>query len=107
MGTISAIALAAVGSTGLFAFLQFLIQRKDTTSDRLEKIQKNLEKAERDSCRIQLLIMINHYPENTTEILKLSEHYFVDLKANWYMTSIFNKWLEKNNIGKPEWFNED
>lgn len=32
------------------------------------------------------------------------EHYFKNLKANWYMTSIFSKWLDRHVGVKPDWF---
>lgn len=107
MGTLSTILLSCIGSSGLFAFIEFLINRKDSTKDRLDKIEKNQQKSERDLVRTQMLIMMNHYPEDTNEIMKLGEHYFADLNGDWYMTSLFNKWLERANIGKPEWFKED
>lgn len=101
MNNILQIIIAALASSGLFSFITFLIQRKDKRTD------KRLDVLERDGCRTQMLIMLNHYPDDTTEIMKLAEHYFRDLKGDWYMTSIFNKWLERNKLGKPEWFNAE
>ena len=48
-------------------------------------------------------------PEEKKEILTIAQHYFVKppegLGGNWYMTSLFDKWIEKNLNGvKPEWF---
>ena len=56
--------------------------------------------------RSQLLMMIADYPEENTEILKLAEHYFSDLHGNWTATAIFNKWLERCEVAKPEWFKD-
>lgn len=106
MGT-TAIILECIGSAGLFAFIEFLINRNDTTKDRLDRMEKNQQKLERDLVRTQMLIMMNHYPESEAEIMKLAEHYFKDLEGDWYMTSLFNKWLAKTGIGKPEWFTEE
>ena len=92
------IILACLGSSGLFAFLTFLIQRKDN------KLDKRLDKMERDSVRTQILILMNHYPDNVQEIMKISQYYFETLNGDWYMTSLFNQWLEKNQIAEPEWF---
>jgi hypothetical protein len=41
------------------------------------------------------------------EILTLGQHYFDDLKGNWYMTDIFYKWLEEKGHSKPDWFKHD
>ena len=59
------------------------------------------------SARTQLLLLILMKPEEKKEILTLAEHYFVDLKGNWYMTDVFNSWLEQEKHGKPEWFKKE
>lgn len=111
MDTIKTILVAAL-SGGLFTFIIFFVQRKDNKNDQLDKLEKAIAEiqekliiAEKDRIRTQMLIMMNHYPDDRIEIMKLAEHYFAVLHGDWYMTSIFNKWLEKNSIGKPEWFN--
>jgi len=107
------IVLACIGSSGLTSLLQFLISRKDKKEEKKEEIMKELKEIksmcsvqEKDICRTQLLLLISNYPEDTSEIMKLAEHYFKVLKANWYMSSIFNSWLKNNNLTKPEWFDE-
>lgn len=95
--------IAAEGCKVIFASIGKKMGKKDT----LAEITKRLERQERDNCRIQILIMINNYPNNHTEIMKLAEHYFVTLHGDWYMTGVFNRWLMDNNIGKPEWFNSE
>ena len=102
---------AILASNGLFALVQFLIKRHDEKngktaemSQRLGSIDNRLAKNERDSCRTQMLILMLHYPRDISAIMKLAEHYFSTLNGDWYMTNIFNQWLEDNGIGKPEWF---
>ena len=72
---------------------------------KVEELEKNQKTAEKDAIRTQLLLMIADYPEEKTEILKLSQYYFSDLHGNWTATAIFNSWLEKYNVARPEWFN--
>ena len=105
------VVLACLGSTGFFSLLQFLISRKDKKSEADDECKKDLKEIkrlcnvhEKDICRTQLLLLISDYPDNKTEIMTLGEHYFKDLKANWYMSSIFNTWLKAHNIAKPDWF---
>lgn len=111
--------------TGGFTLLVLLLNRWFTKKDcrtaknddkekRIEALenciallQASLGKSERDNCRIQMLIMMTHYPHETSQIMKLAQHYFGDLHGDWYMTGVFNKWLVDNNIGKPEWFNPE
>ena len=36
--------------------------------------------------------------------MTLAKYYFEDLEGNWYASSIFRAWLEKNEIPEPLWF---
>lgn len=104
---------------GLFTFLEFLIRRRDEKKgamkkvlDRLTRIEKRQDTSEQDDCRLQLLVLLNHYPSNIQEIMRVAEHYFKPksaggLAGDWYMTAIFNQWLADSDIGKPEWFDVD
>jgi hypothetical protein len=94
------IVLAVLASNALFAFVQFMITRHDTKKN----IKGKLTLLEKDVLRTQLLLLILMKPEEQQEILTIAEHYFADLHGNWYMTSIFNKWLEQNVIAEPDWF---
>lgn len=72
----------------------------------LEKAMKDKFKLlEKDTLRTQLLLLILEKPNEVQEILTIAEHYFKDLKGNWYMTSIFHKWCKEHNVEKPTWFN--
>ena len=87
------IIVSVLASNALFAFLQFLITRQDTKKN----IKGKLNVLEKDVLRTQLLLLILMKPEEQQEILTIAEHYFAKppegLGGNWYMTSIFNKWL--------------
>lgn len=100
---ITTIVLAIIASNGFFALVQFLITRWDTK----KSIKGKLDHLEKDGLRTQLLLMILMRPEEKKEILTLGQHYFDDLKGNWYMTDIFNKWLEEKGHSKPDWFKHD
>jgi hypothetical protein len=103
------ILLGLLGGGNLILFIKFLIERHDRKKERAEDqnsegLKKRLLILERDGLRTQLLLLILLRPTEQTEILRLAEHYFKDLKGNWYMTSIFNKWLEDSGECEPEWF---
>ncbi|MBR3124521.1 MAG: hypothetical protein IKF42_03710 [Mogibacterium sp.] len=98
--TLSMIVLTVIGSNAIFAFLQFMITRHDTKKN----VKGKLLLLEKDVLRTQLLLLILLKPEEKQEILTVGEHYFKVLKGNWYMTSIFNKWLTGAKEAKPEWF---
>ena len=101
MSTIITIIVAVISSQAIFGFIQFMITRRDTGRN----INGKLSKLERDILRTQLLMLVLLKPEEEQEILMVAEHYFKDLDGDWYMTSIFNKWLTDSDIAQPEWFN--
>lgn len=72
--------------------------------DNQEDIKQGLAKTEKDSVRTQLLLLMSDYPDNAQEIMGVAQHYFDDIGGNWYMTSMFNRWLEREQIGRPDWF---
>lgn len=98
---LTSIIIAVLASNGMFALLQFLITRHDTKKN----VKGKLTLLEKDVLRTQLLLLLLLKPEEQQEILTLGEHYFHILHGNWYMTSMFNKWLDEAGVGKPEWFN--
>ena len=102
--------LAILGTGNVLLFVQFLIDRHDRKKERAEEdkiggIKERLLTLEKDGLRTQLLLMILLKPEEQTEILKIAEHYFVKLKANWYMTGISKKWCDGHGL-EPEWFDD-
>lgn len=116
------IVVALLINSAFWGFIQFLISRYDRKSDEkdgfkksvddinakiddfTEKVKSELKRQEKDSVRTQLLVLILLKPEEEQEILTLGEHYFKDLKGNWYMTNIFSNWLKDTKTGEPEWF---
>ena len=94
------IIIAIIGSTTVAALVQFFVTRHDNKMN----LTKRLDRRERDGLRTQLLLLVLLKPGEKQEILTLAEHYFKDLKGDWYMTSIFNSWVEENGIAEPEWF---
>lgn len=97
-------------ATIILAIITAISNRKSrlkAVEKKLDDIEQNQKLAEKDTLRTQLIMMIADYPEEMSDILKLGEHYFKDLKGNWTATAIFNRWLEKYCDGiKPEWFQE-
>lgn len=106
--------ISAVGSGAFFTFMQFLISRKDgedkerkEAKEWRESVDAKLLKNEKDSIRTQMLLLMDKYPDNETEVLRLAEYYFQKLHANFYMTTMFTKWLQLNHIPLPGWFSGD
>ena len=100
---IGTIIIAIVGSTAISSLIQFFVNRHDAKKN----IKGKLLVLEKDVLRSQLLILILLKPTEQQEILTIGQHYFEVLKGDWYMTSIFNKWLTETGVAKPEWFNSE
>lgn len=100
--------LIAIASGGICAavcgMIQFFISRHDSRKDKLAEVDRRLAKTEKDSVRTQLLILMASYPDDLSEILTLAEYYFTELKANFYMTSLFQRWLITHGVEVPGWF---
>lgn len=102
--------ISIVCSTGFFAFVQFLIQRHDKKKGVLGELIKDIKglkddmlELKKDMLRTQLMDMIHIHPEDVSDIMDLAEEYFVSVKGNWYMSSIFKQWLVERDIEEPIW----
>ena len=69
-----------------------------STNEKLDDISRQVESLEVGATRTQLLTLISNYPDNESEIMKVAEYYFGDLKGDWYMTEIFSKWATDRGI---------
>ena len=67
-------------------------------NDKLDTIIKKVDTAEENATRSQLLTLMSDYPNNESEILKVAQYYFQDLKGDWYMTGLFTKWAESRGL---------
>lgn len=100
------IIIAIVGSNGLFAFIQFLINRKDTIKKRFDDLEKIVRYIDQGNVRLQIMVLIHLYPHRSEEIMKLGRKYFIDFGGNYYLTSIFKQYIEENNLQYPTWWDE-
>lgn len=89
MDIVSTIIIACLGSSGFFAVVQLILSRwfnkrdsKDESVKALCRLANRADVGDLNDSRIQLLILINHYPENHYAILKEAEHYFCDLHGD-------------------------
>ena len=105
------IIIAIIGSGVLSTIVSAIITAISNRRSRLKKIEAELveinaklEKSEKDTLRTQLLLLISDYPNEKAEIMTLAQHYFGGLHGNWYLSSLFNTWLERSGIARPEWF---
>lgn len=94
IGAIIAIVGALTGVLG-WAQTQFTNAVGAQMSSLKEEMKESSRKTEIQITRLELMTLIDTQPENVAEIEKVARHYFLDLKADWYLTGIFSKWCRE------------
>lgn len=110
------IAGIAFGGGSLITLIIFLITRKDTKESEyteikniLAEMDKKFLTLEKDIVRTQLIQLMQGYEEGDDyELMQVAEYYFSKehLAANWYMTTMFKRFIKQHNIETPIWFKE-
>ena len=90
------IIIAIIGSGALSSVISALVSMVNRKS--------KLKKLEKDTVRLQLLFLMYIMPDEKQEVMTLGQYYFETLKANWYLSSLFDKWLKANSMERPSWF---
>lgn len=99
------IIIAMIGNNAFFGLIQFLILRKDQNNEVIKKILSRLDFIDQGLIRMQLLVLISDYPDRVDEIMKLADQYFNKFNGNYYLTSLFKKYLDDSMLTYPTWFN--
>lgn len=90
------IIIAIIGSGALASAMSMIVGA-------IQKRSK-LRKLEKDTVRLQLLFLMYVIPDEQQELMNVAQYYFKTLKSNWYMTSLFAKYLKRNGLDRPDWF---
>ncbi len=98
------IVIAIIGSGALSGALATIVTSIITAVSNRNGLKSKVRKLEKDSVRLQLLFLMYNTPNETQEIMTLAQYYFEQLKANWYMSSLFDKFLKRQGLERPNWF---
>lgn len=95
--TIGAI-IAIIGAlTGALGWLQS--QFADAVSSQISDFQQETRDAdlrhEQAVTRVELMMLMEHDPENVVAIEQMARYYFGELKGNKYMTSKYSAWAKQ------------
>lgn len=95
--TIGAI-IAIVGAlTGVLSWLQS--QFTNAVSSQISDFQQETREAdlrhEQAVTRVELMMLMEHDPENVVAIEQMAQHYFGELKGDKYMTSKYSAWAKQ------------
>ena len=100
-----AVISSALGSAGLFSFVQFLINRRDKQNDdkchytaQLNRIEQKTIENEKAIVRLQLIYLIHEQPANRDTILLTAQRYFIDLDGNGEAWAVFDDWAKNNKL---------
>ena len=102
---IVAVISSALGSAGLFSFIQFLISRNDKKGEdrcqytaQLNRIEAKTTQNEKAIVRLQLIYLIHEQPDNKDTILITAERYFIELDGNGEAWTVFNEWAKARKL---------
>ena len=101
------ILIATLGSGSVLCFFQFMINRHDQRKGKfskletmVDKIQKRLSDLERDTTRLQLLLLIKMFPNYEMSITRVADKYFKDLNGNSYMMNLYERYKIEKEMKK-------
>lgn len=103
---ISALGVIIGGCMGVASYVSARVDEQFEThlapvEEQIEELHEQSLESKNDRVRQQFLTIIYHQPENTEAVLKIAQVYFVELKQDWYMTTIFLAWADQYNITVP------
>ena len=102
---IIAVVSSALGSTGLFSLIQFLMNRKDKKEEdkcqysaQLNRIEARTVANEKAITRLQLIYLIHEQPDNKDTILMTAQRYFIELDGNGEAWAVFDEWAKTKKL---------
>lgn len=94
IGSIIAIVGALTGALGWIQ-TQFTNAVSTHINELKEEMQASDKKTEIQITRLELMTLIDTQPDNVAEIEKVARHYFIDLKADWYLSGVYSSWAKE------------
>ena len=97
-GTITALAVVVGAVAGVCSWVSNRFA--EAVSNQIGGFQREIElkdmKQEQSLTRLELIMLMEHDPENNAEIEKVAKHYFVELDGDWYMTGLYSQWAREH-----------
>lgn len=98
-GTIGAIAAIAGAFTGLCSWVN--TQFTNAISSQISSFQEEVRTADKAdkqaTTRIELMVLMNHDPDNVVAIERMAKYYFQELDGDLYMTQQVSDWCNEHN----------
>ena len=96
-GTIGAIIAIAGAFTGLCSWVntQFTNAISSQISGFQEEVRASDKADKQATTRIELMVLMNHDPENVVAIERMAKYYFQELDGDLYMTQQYSEWAKQ------------
>ena len=106
--------LTALATIGLKVYEVVKANKEKSLEDRIKPViekaiaptNKRIDNMQVDVTRMRLLNLIRDEPTDADNILLVGKLYFGGMHGNTEASKQFAKWLKKENIKKPTWFND-
>lgn len=94
---VTTITSAGIIIGAFFGFSNYIVAQLDLhIQDQMSDVKADVSEIKLSSTRNELLLMIEHNPNNVVEIERLAKVYFVDMKGDFYMTGLYSDWAKKH-----------
>ena len=95
--TVGAIVALFATATGICTWVsnQFQTVVSAQISDLTSEIRESDKEQAQAITRVELMMLIEHDPENKVTIEKMAKYYFVDLVGNRYMEEKYSEWAKE------------
>lgn len=90
--------LQAIIETAIEKKMQPVREQLATNQNDLKLIRTELEANNLQTARVDLTTAIEHAPHEHEAILKLGDHYFLELGGDAWMSGIFRKWANAEGV---------
>lgn len=93
---VTTITSAGIIIGAFFGFSNYIVTQLDShIQDQMSDVKADVSEIKLSSARNELILMIEHNPNNVIEIERLAKVYFVDMKGDFYMTGLYSEWAKQ------------
>ena len=78
--------------------LKPILERQAALEGKIDAMATNQLQNDLETARVDLMQAIQHAPSEHQAILALGERYFLELQGDTWMSGVFRKWAEDENV---------
>lgn len=93
-----AVAIGTIGGALVAAGNWIISEVSAQSNQRIDQLQSEVNDHQREqqlsTTRMELMMLLEHDPDNIVEIEMLAKKYFIDLQGDFYMTNLYSSWAK-------------